>query len=98
MNTEQIVSAKNVNTTRGAQVIVTTATGKTVWVAKEAFDPNAETISYTAKKAGDEYVDKQGAKQVLKSDQNAFEGFGKLSKLAIIQALHAVGITPSLAL
>lgn len=105
--TELIAGYKHVTTPRGERVIVTTKSGATVWVPKNQFNEQVETITYTPMKAGDKYTsrtqkDETGAPLVLelKSDQNQFVGQGaqiiqKYSSMDLIDRVLAAGKTPS---
>lgn len=90
--TELIASWKLVNSRGREMYIVTTITGKTVWVSKNNFDTNAEQITFKSLKKGDSVVANRdsstngtdgkplylkGASIVLKEDQNEFVGCGK---------------------
>ncbi len=84
-------------------IIVTTNSGAQVWVAKDQLAPSAETISYNALKAGDEYTDKDGVVQKRKSAGNEFVGCGKqvvkkYDSKSILDHLIAQGITPTFSL
>lgn len=99
MITEQIASTKNVVATGKELVLVTTVSGKQVWVNKSQMDANAETITYNTHAAGTEWVNaKTGEKGVRKSELNEFVGCGKTSKFAVLDYLQAKGITPTFSL
>ena len=89
--TERIVGFKLVNTERGEQFVVTTHTGAVVFVPKAQFDASANTITYKAMKAGDEYTNKDG--EVLKrvKDGNNFVCQGKLSSIDLADYLISRG-------
>ena len=80
--------------------IVTTITNQTIWVPKDKFDTNAETITYESLIAGSEYTNKAG--DVLKRTKagNNFIGCGKqivkkFDTMQIMDHLINKGITPS---
>lgn len=102
MITEIIVGSKLIMTKKGEQYLVTTESGANVWVPKAQYDSNAETILYTARKAGDKFIytsgENKGKEAVLKTDQNNFEGFGKRSKDSILASLFKQGFTPAIAI
>jgi hypothetical protein len=96
MTTELIASSKPV-VSRGQQlVIVTTASGAIVWVAKDQFNPSADQISYNSRKAGESYTKSTGETAVLAADRNEFVGTGKISKFAMLDYMAKLGISPSL--
>lgn len=98
MNTETIAAAIAVNTASGPQMLLHTVTGVTVFVPKDKYDATAETVTYEVRKKGDKYVGKDGKEGVILKDGTNFRGLGKLSKLAMIQALYAQGLNPTLAI
>lgn len=99
MKTEQILGTKNVNFGGIDYVVVTTKSNAIIWVKKDQFDDKAETITYTARKAGEEYKDKAGEIQKLKSDRNDFNCLGKLGvdkTVELFEKLQKLGITPAI--
>lgn len=84
-------------------IIVTTITGKEIWVIKTQFDTNAEQITYVEMKAGDTYTNKEGKPDKLKADRNEFRGCGKqiIKKYDAMQMLDYMaskGMTNALSL
>ena len=103
LKTELIASWKLVNNGIRDMYIVTTVTGQSVWINKSQFDTNAEQVTYTVKKAGEEYVKSDGTKGNLKIDRNEFNGCGrqivkKFSSIEILDHLANKGITPQFSL
>ena len=103
MITELIASTKSVIANGRELVIVTTASGATVWVSKSQLDSSAEQISYDAKKAGAKYITKDGVEGVLKSDRNDFVGCGKqiikkYDAKELLASVIAAGVTPTFSL
>lgn len=96
MTTELITTSKPVVSKGQEFVIVTTASGATIWVAKAQFNPNADQISYNLRKAGEEYTNSKGEPAKLLNDRNEFVGTGKISKFAMLDYMAKVGISPSL--
>lgn len=96
MTTELIATSKPVVSKGQQLVIVTTASGAEVWVNKDQFNPNADQISYNARKKGDKYIDKDKQEHTLLKDRNDFVGTGKISKFAMLDYMAKVGISPSL--
>lgn len=80
-------------------VLITTVTGKQIWVNENQFDAKAETVTYNAHEAGSSYVDKTSGetKQRVKA-ANEFVGTGKTTKFAVLDYLIAKGVTPTFAL
>lgn len=95
MTSELITSQKPVVSQGRNMVIVTTKSGKTVWVAKDQFNPNADTIQYEERKKGDKYITKEGDTHELASDRNEYIGSGKLSKLELLDYMAKIGVSPS---
>lgn len=54
--TELIQGTKEVIVKGKAMIIVTTQSGKTIWVSKSQFSEQAETITYNEYKAGDTFI------------------------------------------
>lgn len=98
MITETITAALPVVTGSGPQMLVHTASGQVVFVPKDKYDSTAETITYETRKAGDKYVGKDGKEAVCLKDGTNFRGLGKLSKMAMLEALYAKGLNPQLVL
>lgn len=108
--TELIAGYKHVTTPRGERVIVTTKSGEVVWVLKNQFNEQVETITYHKVKKGDKYTsrtqkDENGVALVLemKSDRNEFDCQGaqiiqKYSTMDLIDRVLAAGKTPSFSL
>ena len=96
MTTELIASTKPVVATGKQFVIVTTASGATIWVAKEQFDTNADQIVYNTHKKGEEYTKRDDTKGVFATDRNEFVGMKKLNKLELLDYMAKLGISPSL--
>ena len=98
--TELIASAKPVVATGRELVIITTASGATIWVPKAQYDASAEQVNYVAKKKGDKYTKKDGTEGVLTSDRNEYLGCGKQivkkhDTLSVMDYLISKGITPT---
>lgn len=79
--------------------IVTTVSNQTIWVPKDKFDTNAETITYESLEVGAPYTNKAG--EVLKRTKagNNFIGCGrqivkKFSSVELMDHLVNKGITP----
>ena len=103
MKTEIIASWKLVTKDSRELYVVTTVSGAVVWVNKHNFDTNAETISYKAMKAGDEYTKSDKSVGTLKSDRNEFVGCGrqivkKFNSVELLDHMIAKGVTPTFAL
>ncbi len=101
--TELIASAKPVVATGRDMIIVTTASGATVWVTKSQFDPAAEQITYTVRKAGEKYIKKDKTEGVLLADRNEYVGSSKqivkkYDTLGIMDYLISKGVTPTFSL
>lgn len=96
MTTELIASSKPVVSKGVELVIVTTASGATIWVSKSQFNPNADQVSYNAKKKGESYTKSTGEVATLVNDRNEFVGTGKISKFAMLDYMAKLGISPSL--
>jgi len=95
MTSEIIASVKPVVAQGKNMVIVTTASGATVWVAKDQFNPNADTIQYNSRKKGEKYTDKENQQHELQSDRNEYVGSAKLSKLELLDYMAKIGVSPS---
>lgn len=101
MKTELIASWKLVVAKGREMVIVTTVSGATVWVPKAQFDTNAETVSYTLRKAGEAYTNSAGEAATLKADRNDYNGCGrqivkKYDSVQLFTELHKLGIVPAI--
>jgi len=101
MITELILGSKPVNKDGRDLVLVTTASGKNIWVNKAEHDASAETVSYAAEKAGQSWTNaKTGATGIRKVDTNTFKCFGKQivkksSTTELFDYLISKGITPT---
>lgn len=106
MPTELIASHKNVTARGRDMVIVTTKSNAIVWVPKNQFNEQAETISYTILKKGDKYTSRTPNEKgefeegILKVDRNSFDGAGpqfvpKYSSMELVDRVLAAGKTPS---
>lgn len=101
--TEIVASWKQVNVEGRDLYIVTTVSGQVVWIPKQQFDSNSETITYKPMKAGDEFQKKDGTVGTLSKDRNEFVGCGKqivrkFDSKELLEYVINKGITPSFAL
>lgn len=101
--TELIASQKPVISKGKDMIIVTTTLGNQVWVPKEQMDASAEQITYTPRKKGDKYINKDGTEGALKDDRNDYVGTSKqivrkYSTIEVLDHLASKGVTPTFAL
>ena len=103
MKTEIIASWSITEYKAKSYYVITTVSNQTVWVPKDKFDTNAETITYESLSIGDEYTNKAG--EVLKRTKagNNFIGCGKqivkkYSSIELLDHLTKAGVTPTFSL
>ena len=100
MKTEIIASWTTTLYKTAMYYVITTVNNAVVWVPKDKFDTNAETITYEALIAGSEYTDKLGVVKKREKAGNNFIGCGrqivkKYDTMAIMDHLINKGVTPS---
>lgn len=76
MITESILSAKVL----GDNVLITTSTGKKIWVGREDYTQSASKVTFSEKKAGDKYKRKDGTEGIVKQDGFMFDGLDKIKE------------------
>lgn len=100
MKNEKIVASKPAAVNGAQMIIITTESDNTVWVPASQFSKLATIVTYKPRKAGEEYVRKDGTKGTLKADRNDFVGLDRVSVMEnstkeTIDYMLSKGVTPS---
>lgn len=99
MKTEIIASWSITEYKSKSYYVITTISNQTIWVPKDKFDTNAETITYEALEVGAPYTNKAGEELKRTKAGNNFIGCGKqivkkFSSIELMDHLVNKGITP----